>query len=110
MAQISLQICAVQTKSIYMYTVIRPFKQCKVDQSVEAILYQSDNAGVHVKTEHLLFEYADKFQMGQPKWHIRRGLPTLSVTKETSWLVRIPSEACTLAFKVVKCCESSYLQ
>ena len=44
-------------------------------------------------------------------WHIRRGLPSLSITKETSWLVRISSETCSLVFKVtVKCCESSYLQ
>ena len=41
--------------------VLRLFKQCKVDQSADAILYLSDNAGVHIKTEPLLFEYDDKF-------------------------------------------------
>ena len=41
--------------------VVQLFKQCKVDQSVDAILYMSDNADVHVKTETLLLEYEDKF-------------------------------------------------
>ena len=43
---------------------LRPFKQCKVDQSADATLYRLDNAGVHVKTEPLLFEYDDKFSNG----------------------------------------------
>ena len=44
--------------------VVRPFKQCKVDQSADAILYRSDNANVHGKTEPLLFEYDNKFSNG----------------------------------------------
>ena len=44
--------------------VVRLLKQCKVDQSADAILHWSDNAGVHVKTEPLLFEYNDKFSNG----------------------------------------------
>ena len=41
---------------VYLH-VVQLFKQCKVDQSADAILYRSDNAGVHVKTEPLMFEY-----------------------------------------------------
>ena len=41
---------------VYLH-VVRLFKQCKVAQSADAILYRSDNAGVPVKTEPLLFEY-----------------------------------------------------
>ena len=46
---------------VYLHEV---FKQCKGDQSAVAILYRSDNAGVHVKTEPLLFDYDDKFSNG----------------------------------------------
>ena len=45
---------------VYLH-VVRRFKQCKVVQSADAILYWSNNAGVHVKTEPLMFEYDDKF-------------------------------------------------
>ena len=45
------------------------------------------------------------------KWHIRRGLPNLSITKETSLLVRISSETCSLALKLtVNCCERNCFQ
>ena len=49
---------------VYLY-VVWPSKQCKVGQSADPILYRSDNAGVHVKIEPLLFEYDDKFSNGQ---------------------------------------------
>ena len=48
---------------VYLH-VVWSFKQCKVDQSADTILHRSDNAGVHVKTEPLLFEYDDKFSNG----------------------------------------------
>ena len=44
--------------------VVLLFKQYKVDQSADAILYRSDNADVHVKTETFLLEYEDKFSNG----------------------------------------------
>ena len=48
---------------VYLH-VVRLFKQCKDDQSADAILYRSDDADVHVKTEPLLFEYEDKYSNG----------------------------------------------
>ena len=36
---------------VYLHDVVRLFKWCKVDQSADAILYQSDNAEVHVEIE-----------------------------------------------------------
>ena len=48
---------------VYLH-VVRLFKQCKFDQSADAILYRSDGAAVHVKTESLLFEYEDKYSNG----------------------------------------------
>ena len=45
--------------------VVQLFKQFKVDQSADAILYQSDTADVHEKTEPLLFKYEDTFSNGQ---------------------------------------------
>ena len=44
--------------------VVQLFKHCKVDQSADAILYRSDNADGHVKTETFLLEYEDKFSDG----------------------------------------------
>ena len=44
---------------VYLH-VVRLFRQCKVDQSADT----TDDAGVHVKTESLLFEYEDKFPNG----------------------------------------------
>ena len=48
---------------VYLHAVWQ-FKQCKVDQSADAILYRSDNTGVHVKTEPLMFKYDDIFSNG----------------------------------------------
>ena len=45
---------------VYRHAV-RLFEQCKVDQTADAIPYRSNNAGVHVKTEPLMFEYFEKF-------------------------------------------------
>ena len=44
--------------------IVQLFKQCKVDQSADAILYLSDNADVHIKTEIFLLQYEDKFSNG----------------------------------------------
>ena len=48
---------------VYLH-VVRLFKQRIVDQSADTILHRSDDAGVHMKTEPLLFEYEDKFPNG----------------------------------------------
>ena len=48
---------------VYLH-IVQLFKQCKVDQSANAILYRSDNADVHVKTETFLLVYEDKFSNG----------------------------------------------
>ena len=52
--------------NVYQHAV-RLFKQCKGDQSADAILYWLDNADVHVKTELLLSNMMTNFQMGQLK-------------------------------------------
>ena len=49
--------------NVYLH-VVRLFKLCKVDQSEDAIPYQSNNADVRVKTEPFFLEQKNKFKWG----------------------------------------------
>ena len=61
--------------SKYYLHVVRFFKQCKIDQSADATLYQPVNVDMHVETEALLFEYENKISNGTDQirkyWCIR---------------------------------------